>query len=180
MTLIDAKELLEYIEGIPPLDSSLLRRAIINHIEETAFAEGAGALAYEKVFEEAYSSHIAKGADAYEAALLAHTDTKRERKNLIAQHKVIEAYESESGVGWQDISSAPHDGTPFLAFAPLDLESQWYLHEQNRYAVCYYSCSDTLCEMVTGFIFGKETEGEQEEFKPTHWMPLPAPHSQRD
>ena len=87
MTLIDAKELLEYIEGIPPLDSSLLRRAIINHIEETAFAEGAGALAYEKVFEEAYSSHIAKGADAYEAALLAHTDTKRERKNLIAQHK---------------------------------------------------------------------------------------------
>ena len=80
---------------------------------------------------------------------------------------------------WKPIKTAPRGpegkSQPFLAYAPPDADSEWITHENGRYAVCYYSCSDTLCELVTQFMFDEETEDQQEEFKPTHWMPLPEP-----
>lgn len=62
---------------------------------------------------------------------------------------------------WKRITSAPHDGTPFLACeiregipAPM--------------AVCYLSEDATLCFDATGGFV-------DDEFQPTHWMPLPDP-----
>ena len=55
--------------------------------------------------------------------------------------------------------SAPRDGTAFLAWD----------REREVTGVCYLSADRTLCFEATGSIV------EQEEFSPTHWMPLPEP-----
>lgn len=61
---------------------------------------------------------------------------------------------------WKPIKSAPRDGTAFLAC--ID-------DEPPKMAVCYLSIDGTLCLDATGSIV------DEDEFEPTHWMPLPDP-----
>lgn len=63
---------------------------------------------------------------------------------------------------WKLMRSAPRDGTPFLACQNLD-------DAESKMAVCYLSTDSTLCLDATGSII------EDDEFQPTHWMPLPDP-----
>lgn len=58
--------------------------------------------------------------------------------------------------------SAPDDGTPFLACQNID-------DDESKMAVCYLSTSGTLCYDASGGIV------DEDEFDPTHWMPLPEP-----
>lgn len=61
---------------------------------------------------------------------------------------------------WHDISTAPKDGTPFLAFGHW--RPTWTAPEP-RYAVMSRRDGDTYCDGING----------EAEF----WMPLPLPPS---
>ena len=58
------------------------------------------------------------------------------------------------------MTSAPRDGTAFLACEVREDEAPM--------AVCYLSIDRTLCYEATGEIV-------DDDFQPTHWMPLPDP-----
>lgn len=82
---------------------------------------------------------------------------------------------------WNPISTAPKDGTAFLAFCPPDYDSEFIGHNEPRYQVCYYSISGDLYSSITQFEFENEDLiGEQEEFHPTNWCKLPNPPSMED
>ena len=67
---------------------------------------------------------------------------------------------------WQDISSAPRDGTrTLLAYSSGDKPTDWDL------AACRYGGAG-WCFSLYGEV------GSPIHFKPTHWMPLPEPPSQ--
>lgn len=68
-------------------------------------------------------------------------------------------------MAWQRMTTAPRDGTPFLAWARDD--------NGGRLAVVYISIDRTLCYDATLSIV------EDEDFKPTHWIPLPEPPAAR-
>lgn len=81
---------------------------------------------------------------------------------------------------WQDIGTAPRDGTRILAFGcdlhgdPLLCVVEWYVHKSGFY------------EPVEGTELFRYTDQEYElgwqgagftPWHPTHWMPLPSPPS---
>lgn len=61
---------------------------------------------------------------------------------------------------WKPIKSAPRNGTAFLACQNLS-------DDESKMAVCYLSIDRTLCYDASGSIV------DEEDFSPTHWMPLP-------
>jgi hypothetical protein len=67
-------------------------------------------------------------------------------------------------MAWQRMTTAPRDGTPFLAWARDD--------NGGRLAVVYMSIDRTLCYDATLSIV-------EDDFRPTHWMPLPEPPAAR-
>lgn len=72
--------------------------------------------------------------------------------------KLADRLEKLHGDAWQDIATAPKDGTHILAFSPDD----------HPYPLIY----------VVANRYGKweEAAGEQYSyFSPIHWQPLPAP-----
>jgi hypothetical protein len=89
---------------------------------------------------------------------------------------------SLTDAGWQDISTAPKDGTPIIgAFWSIrwadshrkgDVVRCWY---QPEFEAFISSCRQMT--MAPGYtINGKESELHSPVVEPiTHWMPLPAP-----
>ena len=67
-------------------------------------------------------------------------------------------------MAWQRMTTAPRDGTPFLAWARDDNGGRW--------AVVYTSIDRTLCYDATLSIV-------EDDFRPTHWMSLPEPPAAR-
>ncbi len=67
---------------------------------------------------------------------------------------------------WQDISTAPKDGTPLLGFWQND--EPLNAHGQN-YGVC--RCVDGDWVSVD--------DVDESYNRPTHWMPLPPPPSEK-
>lgn len=68
----------------------------------------------------------------------------------------------DSVAGWQDISTAPKDGTPFLGFYPEFVGRSYH---------------DTSIQRTvwTGWGGGCwESQFQKGSYEPTHWMPLPA------
>jgi hypothetical protein len=59
--------------------------------------------------------------------------------------------------GWQDIATAPRDGTPFDVWEPSD-------HGGFRVADCWFGANGRLYRHQLAAVFGRW---------PTHWMPLP-------
>jgi len=65
--------------------------------------------------------------------------------------------------GWQDISSAPMDGTEILVFVPDDGQGVAFWIVEAR-------------SPRTGWCAGTDESGPLFlQTEPTHWMPLPAP-----
>jgi hypothetical protein len=63
---------------------------------------------------------------------------------------------------WRPMRSAPTDGTPFLCYGQSEDA------DEPAWAVCYLSITRSLCMAATGSLID-----EEEQFTPTHWMPLP-------
>ena len=72
---------------------------------------------------------------------------------------------------WQDIDTAPMDGTHVLvAFGPYD---QWTTFAQKPPTVAHWF--DPPVVGVEGGWYLSVSPFEQDSIMPTHWMPLPEP-----
>lgn len=65
---------------------------------------------------------------------------------------------------WQDISTAPRDGTVFLAYSAhfnLPLPTKWVEDSERFRGVCFYGDDDEVRFWI--------------DVVATHWRPLPSP-----
>jgi hypothetical protein len=70
-------------------------------------------------------------------------------------------------IGWQDIASAPKDGTPILIWQPSSQKHVWADGvDDQRYAIGYWRTWEP------GGGWGNRNDST---VVPTHWQPLPAP-----
>lgn len=73
--------------------------------------------------------------------------------------------------GWQPIETAPRDGSVFLAYQPADPSNPAVWPELM--GVGYFYSHGFRLDGVGGY------EVEYDLERPTHWMPLPTPPSDR-
>ena len=72
---------------------------------------------------------------------------------------------------WQDISTAPKDGTDVLLYFPLEgLSSDW-----PKRIIAHWRAIDG--ERGHWVWQARAFRSYSEEYQPTHWQPLPAPPS---
>lgn len=76
---------------------------------------------------------------------------------------------------WQDISTAPTDGTRFIGrFSYADASRNWKISYRKRITWHGKASHVPLC----GWCYGKVENVDL--WHPTHWMPLPARHQGTD
>lgn len=70
---------------------------------------------------------------------------------------------------WQDISTAPKDGTEVLLFGLLDDSPRGMTEYHGAYCICgYWEALDEAWCAIPG-------DWDGPFFYPTHWMSLPSP-----
>jgi hypothetical protein len=78
----------------------------------------------------------------------------------------VAGYVREDLDGWQDIATAPKDGTEILTFSPANDKAMFPVNRKPRMVInkwCVGAWWRTSAEAM-----------------PTHWMPLPAPPERKD
>jgi hypothetical protein len=98
-------------------------------------------------------------------------DDLSEIRSVIKRTDIQLAALSKADMGWQDIETAPKDGTLILAFDPDDVPQQVVVkwHADGHWEGWLYA-DDVLCDVMP------------EGAAPTHWMPLlasPVPSKQK-
>lgn len=108
--------------------------------------------------------------EAYHPSTTGQPDRDRLARAITAYLAALSPGSTGSAEGWQDISTAPKDGT-IIVWSPMGggkvFFAQW---DDNRYATTpkpYWRFSD---ERIWGTTAVRKAQ-------PTHWRPLPAPPS---
>lgn len=110
----------------------------------------------------------------FRAALEDYTDSAPHQISKGTRRAIEAALRAAASDGWRDIESAPKDGTPILAFAPMATEpaiARWFKWDAAD--------QGWITELIDGGPWKDDHHfaeyWAETSYEPTHWMPLPAP-----